>query len=102
MAKTMTTWGAMTKLEAIAEYADRAQLPGRREIGERVFKILFRESLTKEQLVGDVKAFRAEAGAYAPRTAQWLDARLFELLDYMDAPEIQLTGAQLLDQLVTA
>lgn len=98
--KTMTLWGAYVKLEAIAAAAERINLPGRTEIRERVEKILMHQLLDKARLTELVTDWRGQLGAYAPRVAQYLDSALFDLLDYLDAEEIMLSGSELLDQLI--
>jgi hypothetical protein len=97
---TMTLWGAYAKLEAVARAAELLALPGRIEIRERVESLLTRTELPKDTLAAELFAWRCEVGIQNGRTAAWLDEALFGLLDYLDLPEVHLSGAELLDHLV--
>jgi hypothetical protein len=100
MPKTMTTWGAYTKLEAIAAAAERLGLQGHDRIRARVERILSRSSLTKHELSAELIEWRGELGSYTARVGAFLDEATFALLDYLDRPEVKLTGSELLDQLL--
>lgn len=99
--ETMTMWGAFAKLEALAVYAERLEMPGRVEIRDQVDAFLARPGWVKHELWMAVFAWRVMVEGFAPRTFQWLDGELFKLLDYLDLPEVQLTGAEALDALMT-
>ncbi len=98
--KTMTMWGAYAKLEALAVAAERMALPGRDEIRARVERLLCRSDLDKANLEAALLEWRGEVGQHQPRVANWLDASLFALLEYLDGEEVHLTGSELLDQLL--
>lgn len=101
MPKTMTMWGAYTKLEALAAAAERLGLPYANEIRQHVEKLLTRSDLTREKLADCLKDWRDLAyGLYPHRTAAYLDDACFALLEYLDGEEVQLTGSALLDQLL--
>lgn len=100
MNRTMTTWGAHTKLEALAVAADRLHLPGRIEIREHVERLLSRSDMGKATMTAELIEWRGLVGIYHDRTARWLDAALFDLITYLGLPEVQLSGAELLDQLL--
>lgn len=99
---TMTMWGAFQKLEAISAYAYRAGYAGRIEISAEIEGILMQSSWTRESLTERIGEMRTTVGKYPARTANWLDSALFNLMLYMGGKEIQLTGAELLDQLIDA
>lgn len=96
----MTMWGAYAKLEALAVAAERMALPGRVEIRNHVEGLLCRSDLNKANLEAALLAWRGEVGRYQRHVARWLDSALFALLEYLDGEEVQLTGAELLDQLM--
>lgn len=101
--KTMTTWGAYIKLEAIAAAAERINLPGRADIRARVEAILAFDGTdegTQERLHAAAIAWRGELGGYAPRVASYLDSALDALLEYLERPQVKLSGSELLDQLI--
>lgn len=97
---TMTLWGAYAKLEAIARAAEVLGLPGRVEIREHVERLLIRNELPAADLAAAAADWRETLGWYPPRTAAWLDEALFRLQEYLELPEILLSGAELLDHLI--
>lgn len=100
MTATMTLWGAYAKLEAIARAAELLGLPGRVDIRERVEGLLIRTELPKDTLNEEIYWWRTQLQPYSPRTAAWLDEALIRLQDYLELPEVHLTGAELLDHLI--
>jgi hypothetical protein len=100
MPKTMTTWGAYTKLEAIAAAAERLGLPGHADIRAEVEGMLTRTSLDKPTMELLAMDWKARLGVHPRRTAAFLDEALFSFLDYLDRPEVMLKGSELLDQLL--
>jgi len=99
MTKTMTFWAACNKTEALAVAAERLGLPGRHDIRDEVEQALIRAT-GKERLAELIIDWRGRVGSYHPRTARWLDAALFDLLEYLELPEVELSGAALLDHLI--
>jgi hypothetical protein len=97
---TMTLWGAYAKLEAIARAAEVLGLPGRVEIREHVERLLIRNELPAADLTAAAADWRETLAWYPPRTAAWLDEALFRLQEYLELPEILLSGAELLDHLI--
>jgi hypothetical protein len=100
MHATMTTWGGYAKLEAIARAAELLGLPGRVEIRERVESILTRTEVPRRALIREAQSWREELGLLDRRTAAWLDEALWRFLEYVELPEVHLTGAELLDNLM--